>query len=85
MRAITLSKSDFSILEKISIPEQLSSLNPVLKGGQIILEGTKEQFEMLMDSVSDELSVRGFSSTFEPAEYGRALEGIIDVFSVIYE
>ena len=85
MRAITLSKGDFSLLEKIAIAEQLSSFNPVSQGEYIVLEGTREQFEILMDVISDELSVNGFSNNFEPTGYGRALESIIDVISVIYE
>jgi hypothetical protein len=83
LTTVLLSKGDFSLLEKMGIAELLRDFNPLPKGGQIVLEGTTKQFELLLDVISDELSANGFSSTFEPTEYGRALEVIIDIINDI--
>ncbi|UYZ61207.1 hypothetical protein [Hymenobacter latericus] len=85
MKEVILPKKYFSILEKMNIPELLISFNPVIRDKEMVLRGNKDQFEHLVDIISDELSSNGFSSNSEPTEYGRALEILIDNLSFIYD
>lgn len=85
MKKINLSITDFSLLKRIDTDDHLSVLNPCLQGEKMVLEGTRNQFETVVNQISDELSNHGFNDSFEPTEYGRALERLIDIFSFIYE
>lgn len=50
--------------------------------GELLLEGTEDQFDELRDACSDLLLRIGFDESYEPTKEGEVLEGLIDKFLV---
>lgn len=85
MKSVKIQNSDFRLLANKVFVDDIWPIKYCQSGPYFILEGHKEDFKKLVETLLDEFSVNGVDNTSEPNAYGRSIENIIDLFAFVYD
>jgi hypothetical protein len=81
MLAIKIHKTEFAFLVELISPQLVPLLTYKIERDYFLIETPKDVYEKVLNELSDILSEKGFDENYEPNNFGRKVEILINKFS----